>query len=96
MDELNIIAKAGAKSAANPACRTMRGGPAMQPFAHPSIFRHRLSRGNGPLKSTRFYYPAKVFELLSTAVMIMIRIPAFPPACRAVRVASPVRVQAAK
>ncbi|MER9304956.1 hypothetical protein [Mesorhizobium sp. M0496] len=68
----------------------------MQPFAPQSIFRHCLSRGNGPLKSTRFYYPAKIFELLSTIAMNMIRNPAFHPARHAGRVARPVGMQAKK
>jgi hypothetical protein len=68
----------------------------MQRFARPSIFRHRLSRGNRRLKSTKFYYPAKIFELISTNAMIMIRNPAFHPARHAKQGARPVRMQAAK
>ncbi|MFC3324756.1 hypothetical protein [Mesorhizobium cantuariense] len=94
--KLNNIAKAGAKCLANPADPPHRSGPAMQPFARPSIFRHGLSRCNGPLKSTRFYYPAKIFELLSDTAMSMIRIFVFLSDRHAGRVAHPVRMQAAK
>ncbi|WP_156398680.1 hypothetical protein [Mesorhizobium sp. Root102] len=79
---MNIVAKVGASGAA------MR-------FARPSIFRHRLSRGNGPSKSTKFYYPAKIFKLISTNTMIMIRNPASHPARPAKQGARPVFVQAA-
>jgi hypothetical protein len=71
-------------------------GLAMQPSARPSIFRHGLSRRNGPLKSTRFYYPAKILELLSTTAMIMIRTPVFHLVRHAARAASPARVRAAQ
>jgi hypothetical protein len=46
------------------------------------------------LKSTKFYYPAKIFELLSIAAMTTIRISAFHPARHAARVAAAVRVRA--
>jgi hypothetical protein len=73
--------------------RPHRSGPAM-PFPRPSIFRHGLSRRNDPFKSTRFYYPAKILELLSTTAMIMIRNLDFHLARHAARVATPVRIQA--
>jgi hypothetical protein len=53
-------------------------------------FRHPLSCADAPLKSTIFYYPAKLIELLSTAAMIMIRTSTFT----AVRVAAALRMQA--
>jgi len=53
-------------------------------------FRHPLSCADAPLKSTSFYYPAKLIELLSTAAMIMIRTSTFT----AVRVADALRMQA--
>jgi hypothetical protein len=81
---------------ANPADPPHHRGPAMQRFARPSIFRHRLSRREGPLKSTKFYYPAKVFQSLSVTAMNMIRTLVFPPDRRAVRIARPVHMQAAK
>jgi len=59
---LNMIAKTAAKRG-QPAAAPPRRDPAMQPFAHPSISRHGLSPCGGPLKSTRFYYPAKIFRL---------------------------------
>jgi hypothetical protein len=92
--ELNIVAKPGAKGAATRPIRDATAGLAMQPFARPSIFRHGLSRRNGPLKSTTFYYPAKIFELLSTTAMVMIRNPVFHLARRAARVAPPACVRA--
>ncbi|WP_136617987.1 MULTISPECIES: hypothetical protein [Mesorhizobium] len=91
---MNIIAKTEARCAANPADPPHRSGPAMR-FALPSIFRHRLSRGNGPLKSTKFYYPAKIFELVLTNAMIVIRNPASHLARPAKQGARPVRMQAA-
>ncbi|MBZ9958778.1 hypothetical protein [Mesorhizobium sp. BR1-1-14] len=46
------------------------------------------------MKSTNFYYPAKIFELLSANVMIMIRTPPLSPDRRAARVAGLVRMGA--
>ncbi|WP_143748348.1 hypothetical protein [Mesorhizobium carmichaelinearum] len=69
-------------------------GSAMQRFAHPSISRHGLSRRDDPLKSTKFYYPAKIFRLLSTAAMTMIRTLAFSPDRRDVRIVRAIRMQA--
>ena len=93
---LNIIAKALARSTANRGDPLPGQGSAMQPFAHPSIFRHGLSRCDGLLKSTRFYYPAKIFRLLFKTVMTMIRSPVFLSALRALRIAVPARMQAPK
>jgi hypothetical protein len=93
--KLNNMAKPATRRWANAADPPHRGGPAMQPFARPSIFRHRLSRCNGPFKSTKFYYPAKIFQLISTNAMIMIRNPAFHPAHHAKQGACPVCMQAA-
>jgi hypothetical protein len=68
----------------------------MQPFAHPSIFRHALSRRDGPLKSTKFYYSAKLFQSLSVTAMNMIRIRFFALDRCAVRTALALCLQAAK
>ncbi|MER9332021.1 hypothetical protein [Mesorhizobium sp. M0488] len=70
------------------------GRPAMQPFAHSSIFRHGLSRCGGPSKSTKFYYSAKVFQLLSTTVMTLIRTLVSPADRRAAEIARGVLTQA--
>jgi hypothetical protein len=66
----------------------------MQPFAHPSISRHGLSPCGGPFKSTRFYYPAKIFRLYMTTAMTMIRTLSSLPDRRAVRTARTARMQA--
>jgi hypothetical protein len=79
---------------ANPADPPHHRGPAMQRFARPSIFRHRLSRREGPLKSTKFYYPAKIFRLLSNTAMTMIRILVLSPDRRDVRIVRALRMQA--
>jgi hypothetical protein len=46
------------------------------------------------LKSTNFYYPAKIFELLSANAMIMIRTPRLSPDRRAARGAGFARIGA--
>jgi hypothetical protein len=46
------------------------------------------------MKSTSFYYPAKVFRLFSTIVPNMIRTPSFPADRRVVRAAAALRMQA--
>lgn len=93
---LNILAKVVAETTANLANPLRRKRSAMQSFVHPSIFRHGLSRCGGPLKSTRFYYPAKIFQLLFKTVMTMIRALLFYPARHAFRIAVPGRMQVSK
>ncbi|MEP6563658.1 MAG: hypothetical protein ABJB10_00880, partial [Mesorhizobium sp.] len=93
---LNIIAKLAARRPGTAADLPRCLGPAMQPFARPSIFRHALSRRDGPLKSTKFYYSAKVFWSLSVAAMNMIRTFAFPHDRRPVGIACRGRMQAQK
>ena len=94
--DFNIIAKLTARGVANAADPPWCRGPAMQPFAHPSIFRHVLSRRDGPLKSTKFYYSAKLFCSSLVTAMNMIRTFAFPYDRRAVGTARPDRMQAPK
>jgi len=90
---LNIIAKTSVPTwQKRPLSRPAQ--PGVQPFAHPSISRHGLSRRDRPLKSTRFYYPAKIFRLLSTTVMTMIRNLALSPDRRDVRIVRALLMQA--
>jgi hypothetical protein len=84
---LNIIAKLATRCVANAADPRWYRRPAMQAIAHPSLSRHGLSHRDGPMKSTKFYYPAKIFRLLSTTVMTMIRILVLSPDRRDVRIA---------
>ena len=90
---LKIITKAVAQGAADFA-NPLPCHESVQSSAHPSIFRHDLSRCGGPLKSTRFYYPAKIFRLLFKTVMTMIRALISYPDRHAFLVAVPARMQA--
>jgi hypothetical protein len=91
---LNIIAKPDARSAQVRRFRRTTMGRQCNHLAHPSISRHGLSRCDDLLKSTKLYYPAKIFRLLSTAAMTMIRTLVFSPDRRDVRIARAIRMKA--
>jgi hypothetical protein len=89
LGKLNIITNSDANCVKPwPAASHRRSHWQIHPFPTRAVAPRR------PLKSTNFYYPAKIFRLLSTIAMTMIRTLALSADCRAVRIGACARTQA--